>query len=253
MSGNTLNLVLAAAGIVVGGAVSYYFYRITKKERRPVYVVSGYIVVQGDEKLDIEVRYKGHEVPMVSKTVIAFWNAGREPIRRADLLENHPLTVKLPKGTKLLDGRVTATTRSEIDFACFPDERYRGLKLGFSFLNHQDGGAIEILHTSDDPWDVDIEGAIVGVDGPPMAVDPWFLNNVSSWLKIAVSVATILFGLGSIRAAGSIPGDQLWLAFSGSVLAVVGLAGLLTGLRDALRKDRWRVPTALQKVLGWPS
>src|SRR6266545_6717793 len=97
MTRGTLNLVLAAAGIVGGAVVSYYFYRISKKERRPVYVVTGHIVVRGNAELDIEVRYKQGEVPMVSRTVVALWNAGREPIRRDDLVENHPLMVKLPE------------------------------------------------------------------------------------------------------------------------------------------------------------
>ena len=114
MSGDTLNLVLAAAGIVGGAVVSYYFYRISKKEPLPVYIGGGEIVVERDTKRGIEVRYRGDEVPMVSRTVIAFWNAGREPIRRDDLVENHPLTVRLPDDSALAEPSrfsTPATTR----------------------------------------------------------------------------------------------------------------------------------------------
>ena len=116
MRGDTLNLVIAAVSIILGAAVSYYFYRISKKERAPVYVVIGHVVVQGDTERAIEVRYKGDEVPLVSRTVVALWNAGREPIRRDDLVENHPLRVKMPKGVVLLEVRVLATTKEVRSF-----------------------------------------------------------------------------------------------------------------------------------------
>jgi hypothetical protein len=81
--------------------------------------------------------------------MITFWNALREPIRRNDLLENHPLTVKLPGRARILDVRVASATRPELDFACFPDETFKQVEFGFSYLNHHDGGAVDILHTGE--------------------------------------------------------------------------------------------------------
>ena len=92
MSDTSLNLIVGVAGIVVGLVGAYAFHRLEKKERRPVYLVTGNVVVRADQQRNIEVRHRDKVVPVVTRTVITFWNAGREPIRRSDLLDNHPLT-----------------------------------------------------------------------------------------------------------------------------------------------------------------
>lgn len=72
--------------------------------------MTGNVVVRGEEEQHIEARYKEGEVPMVTRTVLVFWNAGREPIRGSDLVGKHPLTVSLPDGTYVLEASVLATT-----------------------------------------------------------------------------------------------------------------------------------------------
>jgi hypothetical protein len=245
MSGDALNLVLAAVSIVVGAAVSYYFYRISRKERLPLYVVTGEVVVRGDANRDIEVRYKGDAVLMVSRTAVALWNAGREPIRRDDLVENHPLRVRLPEDAELLEARVLVTTKPEIDFACFPDDRYTEVNLGFSFLNHHDGGAIELLHTGEDPLDVSIEGAIVGVDGPPMYVEAPLWDDASVTGRMQAGVLLLLAGLSGLAAVGFMRGTQGWLALPAGAFTGLGLSILLVILLSNLwarRMDKWRNP-----------
>jgi hypothetical protein len=252
MNGDILNLALAAAGIVGGAVVSYYFYRISRKERRPIYAVTGNEVVRGDQKRQIEVRFKGEEVPVVTRTVVAFWNAGREPIRRDDIVGSHPPLVRRPRDAQLLEARVIATTRAEIDFECLPGGWYQhGLQLGFSFLNYQDGGAIEILHTGDG-WLVDMDGAIVGVEGPPerfgsrrepLLLRPRTLVAILGALTLAVAILVsnkIVTGLVSVL---------LMLGLTLGILALswfVFPSMLVPGPRD------WRrVPKALREALGW--
>jgi hypothetical protein len=77
--------------------------------------------------------------------------------------------MKLPDKTRFLDYRLVATTRDEIDFT--PTIRPSGdVRLDFSFLNYRDGGVVEILHTGNDPFALTVEGAIVGVNGPPKRI-----------------------------------------------------------------------------------
>jgi hypothetical protein len=121
VSGDRLALLLTAAGLVASIVIGYYFYRLANKERQPVYVVTGNIVVRAYTSRDIEVRYKGLEVPVVTRTVVALWNVGREPIRRDDLVERHPLSIQLAEKASILEAEVVATTRPEIDFECDVD------------------------------------------------------------------------------------------------------------------------------------
>jgi hypothetical protein len=253
MSGDILNLVLAAVGIIGGAVVSYWFFRIAKRERLPIYVVTGNEVVRGDENLQIEVRFKGENVPVVTRTVVAFWNAGREPIRGDDIVDSHPPLVMRPHDAQLLEARVIATTRAEIDFECFPGGWHQhGLRVGFSFLNYQDGGAIEILHTGD-TWVVQMDGAIVGVDGPPR---PFELRREPKILRIVMlgSMFGILALLGVFLVVTTGPTANmpttLLIALSGLLLLGSGSAALL----DILKKPsmEWRrIPEPLREVLGW--
>ena len=179
MTRDVLNLALWAAGIVVSTAIAVFFFFLGRKEPRPVYYVSGITVVRAQPEQKIEVRFRGTDVPVVTRTVIAFWNAGRQPIRRTDIVDRHPLTVVLPDGAEVLQAQIIAMTRPDIDFLVawgepipMPDDT-ADIKthLIFSFLNHCDGATVEILHTGDNPYDVTVEGAIVGANGPPRRID----------------------------------------------------------------------------------
>jgi hypothetical protein len=120
VTGDALNVVLAVATLVLSTAIAFVLYVRARKEPRPVYVVTGNTVVRAQAERKIEVRFRDKDVPVVTRTVIAFWNAGRQPIRRADIVENHPLTIMLPDDAKVLETRVVTMTRPDIDFAIFP-------------------------------------------------------------------------------------------------------------------------------------
>ena len=229
----------------IGLAASYFFYRIAKKERRPVYVVAGNVVVRGDEKRQIEVRHREQVVPVVTRTVIAFWNAGREPIRRDDLLENHPLRVRLPDDAVLLEAGVLTRTRSEIDFACFPDDWYAAVNLGFSYLNRGDGGVVEILHTGELPFNAKIEGAIVGVDSPPKRIQTPLWDDPVGY-RWPFVIAGPAFALGVLGLVWLPEGLSMALSSLG-----LGVLALWTGL-DRWNKDKRRIPQPLRDALGPP-
>jgi len=241
VTGDSLNLLIAAATVVASLAISYYFYRMAKKERRLVYVVTGNTVVQADKKREIEVRYKGSDVPVVTRTVITFWNAGREPIRDADIVATHPLYLKLPDGAALLDFRVVAATRPEIDFTCHLDVDLPRVLLRFSHLNYRDGAAVEVLHTGSSPATATVEGAIVGVNGaPPRIQSPLWDDPVGVVLALiltALGLGVAIFGVAS----------REWFTLFWGVFVAVGTG--LTGVSN-WKKDRRRVPAHLRSTLG---
>jgi hypothetical protein len=254
MSEASLNLVIALVGIVIGAAVSYYFYRLSKKEPLPMYCLAGNVVVTSHKERDIKVQFRGKDVPVVTRTMIAFWNAGREPIRREDLRDNHPLTVKLPEGAQLLDARVLTVTRPEVDFACFPDETYRDVRLGFSFLNRHDGGIVEILHTATDPRSPIIEGAIVGVDGPPLRVeDPFFGSPRHRQVYLLSWSVALAGGLGwaSNTFLEEPTGQEIFYFLPMIILGLLGLAAMRLYWRNRKRRVE-RAPKDLREVL-WPA
>jgi transposase len=131
-------------------AISYYFYRRGKKERRPVYVVTGNPVVRTYRDREIVVLFGGSEVPVVTRTIVTFWNAGQESIRAADVVEDHRVHIEFPAGTNILDALVVEATRPEIDFACKTDSHGSRVLLSFSHLNFRDGPSCqhELRHST---------------------------------------------------------------------------------------------------------
>jgi hypothetical protein len=248
VTGDALNVVLAVATLVVSTAIAYVLYVRARREPRPVHVVTGNTVVQAYAERQIEVRYRDKDVPIVTRTVITFWNAGRQPIRRDDIVEYHPLTVVLPDGVQVLEARPIAATRPDIDFLVswgaptrMPDGTDRILTgLSFSFLNHRDGGSLEILHTGDDPFAATVEGAIVGVKGPPARVRSPLWDDPDSGLMLGLGLALSVLGLAyavAERSLGYLFGVALGAAFA------------WFGYRDWSR-DRRRVPAPLRGSLG---
>ena len=240
MTGDRLNLLIAAVTVVLSIVISYYFYRLAKKERRPVYVVTGNTVVKADEERKIEVRYKGEDVPVVTRTVVTFWNDGREPIRREDIVDRHPLIVQLPPDREILDARVVAQTRPEIDFSYVEDPFGPSIQLGFSHLNHRDGAAVEILHTGD-PFAVEVEGAIVGVNGAPTRIESPLWSDTAG----IIGPAILAF---CFAAAGIIMAITGGVAYSLFVVPVVVYMGWMSA--TAWWKDRRRLPAPLREAVG---
>jgi hypothetical protein len=240
VSDTALNVVMGVGLFIASTAIAIFLFARAKKEPRPVYYVTGNTVVRARAERKIEVRYRGKDVPLVTRTVVAFWNAGRQPIRRDDLVENHPLEILVPSNTEILEVRVVATTRPDIDFAVFPEIPSTKPQIGFSFLNHRDGGTVEILHTGSDPYAVSIEGAIVGVNGPPTPVNP------HQWSDPLGS-----YVFPGILAGGFVGGASLLLE-TNRPLAIVFLVCALVPMGYAVRswiRNRSRVPAALEEPI----
>jgi hypothetical protein len=252
MTGDSLAWALSILGVAATVAVGYLSYRLSKKEPRPVYVVAGNILVKGDPTKDIEVRYKERPVPLATSTIIGFWNAGREPIRRADLVESHPLRIILDQKSEILDARIGAVTRPDLDFRCSADTKSSSVDFDFSFLNHHDGATIEILHTCSNPFSVGIEGTIIGINGPPQRIrsplwdDPRKFSSPWFWGMMIFVLSLLGFTLVRVWQNAKGLGNTAFAA--GMTLAIVGF--LAWSAIDAWRRDGRRVPAPLRANLG---
>lgn len=226
MSGTQLTVVLTLASVVAALAISYVFYRLGTKERRPVYMKSGSrVVTAGGE---IEVLFNRLSVPRVTRTMAFFWNAGRESIRSEDIRE--PVTFRVDDGD-LLRATLLAATRPEIH----PALSVEGDTAVFSFshLDRGDGCCLEIMHTGEDLLGVSVSAVVVGVrTGPTFLASPFWDDPVGIWIGMATAVGGLAFFVGSV-VSGS------WLG------ALAGVAAIAAGPRlawSSRRRDRRYVP-----------
>lgn len=151
------DVLLAVAGVAVGAIVStsfgWFFYRRALRDPGPTYVLTGHVVVSGSlGREEIEIRFAGEVVPVVSRTLVVFWNRGRKSIRRDEVPAAHPLRIEvLDDGARVLDAAVITSTRPEIGVEARPDLYGPGVTLSFEFLDYRDGFVVEMLHTSSRP------------------------------------------------------------------------------------------------------
>jgi hypothetical protein len=247
VSTTQLTVVLTVASVAAAAAISYLFYRLGTRVRRPVYMKSGSrVVTAGGE---VAVLFNGNSVPRVTRTIAFFWNAGRESIRSEDVRE--PVTFRLEDG-ELLRATLLKVTRDEIK----PDLSVQGDTAAFSFshLDRGDGCCVEMMHTGEDVLGVTVSAVIIGVrPGLTFLASPFWDDPAGVWIGVATSVGGLAFLVGSV-VSGS------WLG------ALAGIAAVAAGPRlawSSRRRDRRYVPSefwdlpvpqnpsAARGVTGW--
>jgi hypothetical protein len=223
------------AGAVITALVAWAFHRWGTPSRRPTYVVTGNRVVAGDPKRGIEVTFRGERVPVVSRTLVAVWNDGREPIRQVDVPNSAPLTIHVDGADRILDMTIVAVTRPEIGFHARV-EPPRQVVLSFDHLDHKDGATVEILHTGPNPYRVGLTGDVIGTQGrlselvSPLWDDPGGFKG-----SFAAGCASLGFAAVAALARQFITAAGL----------VAGALALVTIALNSRKQDRRRVPNAL--------
>ncbi len=241
------SIFLAIVTFLAGVAVTWVFYRRGYRERRPSYIVTGNRVVAEDPRRGIEVTFRGEKVPVVSRTLVAVWNDGRETIRRTDVPEGAPLTISIDGANRILEARVAATTRPEIGFRTHLDPP--DVVLCFDHLDHKDGATIEILHTGPNPYNASLTGDVIGTQGQLAKIEsPLWDDPAGPRAAFSVAGSALLF------ASLAVIGGELFLAAGALSIALLFVElGYMYRMNDRRRLPNalWRdVPGGLPFILG---
>src|SRR2546427_3066211 len=158
---------LSISGILIGltGVIAaYYFYRQSVQERIPTFLIdpvrATIIDSSGPKLSDLSVLYRGKTVGDRSVTAVRvyFWNAGRMPIRKSDVLK--PIECIFSDGAEVLDYRLLRSSRNITGIRLSPglgspNDR---LAIDFDILEKDDGGAIQVIYAGP-------QGAAIHFDG----------------------------------------------------------------------------------------
>jgi hypothetical protein len=247
VSATQLTIFLTALSVIATFVASYAFYRLSTRDRKPVYMKTGSRVVSDGD--GIEVLFHGAAVPRVTRTMVFFWNAGRESIRSEDVRE--PVTLEI-EGGSLLSATILRSTRVEIRTVL--DIVDDAATLTFSHLDRGDGCCIEVMHTAPDPMGVTLSTVVVGVKtGPTFLPSPFWDDPAGVWIPAVTSVGGVVFLIGS-----AIGGS--WLgAFGGAAATILGLRLAWSSRRRDRRyvpREFWDLqipqnPNAAGGVTGW--
>jgi len=144
--------ILGLATAIAGVLAAYYFYRVSVQERVPTFLIdpitATIIDSSGPNLSDLTVLYKGKPVGQrnVAAVRIYFWNAGRMPIRREDVLK--PVQCVLRDDAEILDARVLRSSRDVTGFKIIPSANPTDNRVLFDFdiLEKDDGAAIQVIY-----------------------------------------------------------------------------------------------------------
>jgi len=181
-----LSLVLAGIGIVLT-------IKSQTRSRVAYQTRSWSLVGQPKEKSygEVKILFEDQDVPRVSVSQIALWNAGNTTIHSTDLVTTDPLAVCFEAGTRVLGARWLAVTRPVNGCSVFlKRSAIDRATLSFEFLDAGDGLLLELVHTGTNRPPT-IKGTIKGI---PAGAENWgSLKNREDSLIFRAELRSIAF------------------------------------------------------------
>lgn len=98
---------------------------------------------------EVDINFQGKSVPRLALTEVYLWNAGKQMIRRDQIVEDDPLRCEFESGDEILKAHVAAVTRTvnKLTVSVSQAAKYKAI-IDFDYLDPNDGARIELLHTS---------------------------------------------------------------------------------------------------------
>ncbi|TVL96887.1 MAG: hypothetical protein CV087_23120 [Candidatus Brocadia sp. WS118] len=166
------NNLFGVLGLVVGliGIYLAIYFKLQSVEiREPIYYrgADWVIINRGPGFIESPfkiIRSDGNEIKNdIYLTKIYFWNNGKKPIRKENILDGLNITLEDSVGT-FLDYKILKTSRDIINFQVISDSLNPQKKINFSFdiLEQFDGACIQLWIESIGYKDIKINGIIEG-------------------------------------------------------------------------------------------
>ncbi|PEF64802.1 hypothetical protein CON33_21100 [Bacillus anthracis] len=204
---------------IIGILIAILTFVLSKTKKRLVYQSKSLKIIGKDNTIipnEIEITYKGKQVPRVIKTRLIIWNSGKETVNGIDIVTDDNLKLAIDENEEIISIDILQRTRTVNKFDAFVDKTSKNKAiLTFDYLDPNDGIVLEILHT-DLKWYPRIKGTIKGL---PKGFLNWnngtsgiaynnetkmnflsFLDPNSKSSKV-FSIASMILGIGFITCA----------------------------------------------------
>ena len=164
---------LSVLGIVIGllgVGFSYYFYKLSEKEREPVFLIDPYraVIVEANSLKNFPLKVVDREGRTVEKDVTSvrfyIWNEGRETIKKADILK--PLRLIFSsQDVEVIDYKVMSSSRDDIvqPILSLESGSKNTLDVSFDILEKGDGFSAQIIFAGTPNAGIELKGTIEGV------------------------------------------------------------------------------------------
>lgn len=161
---SALSLFLALLGIVL----AIIFFIRGRRTKEPQYAIrSTNLMRDFTSRLEaLEMTYAGERISNLTATKLAFWNNGKDTIDGSDIAAADPLMVKVNDGYKILDSSVLYAKNAANQFSINYSDDGSHVLIQFDYLDADEGGVIQLLHTGKSSEDIEVCGTIKGAGKP---------------------------------------------------------------------------------------
>ncbi|MED1406965.1 hypothetical protein P4U07_30230 [Bacillus mycoides] len=148
---------------IIGILIAIVTYRKSKIGQRLVYQSSATRIIGKSRNTpeEIQIYFRGNEVPRVIKTNLVIWNSGNETIKSSHVTKEDPLRIQIEESESIISYRILKETRHTNKVNLVLDKK-NVLLFNFDYLDPNDGVRVEILHT-DDINPVVFKGTVIGM------------------------------------------------------------------------------------------
>ena len=221
---------ISVIGAVIGVLALIAAVVYAKAHGKPAFRQAGNRVVAASPADRITVQYDGEDVPYVTRTRIAFWNAGSKTLNRSDIADSYPIQFQFRgDDVKILSVGTLCFSDDANVFQVQKDKSGSRVQVSFDYLEPRQGAVIEVFHTSAE-WNAKAFGKIKGVpkgvhEVPSTEVTSSPLFSVLSGMIFASAVALLILILVLMsKFGGPIP---IRVTLIGIFIAFLGWLGII--------------------------
>ena len=168
----------------------------------------------------LKIMYDDCVIANLSTTTIAFWNNGSETIDDRDRVISNPLRISTSKTARVLNAKIIFTNNQSNHLSVETDDEGNNIYLLFDYLDKDQGGIIQVIHTGKSSRDLSITGDVKGAivqECMPFGRYPW---------AGMIGFTPLIIGLGLLMYVSifTLPLDSLFVAaFPIAVSAILPL------------------------------
>jgi hypothetical protein len=158
---------LAVAGLVlaiVSLVAAFIFYKKSLKTKEPIYIVSKISLIQNNisQMNGLEISYKDRKIENLSASKIVFWNKGTETIDNQDIIKQDPLRIECSENNHILEATVIGSNKLANQLSLEVRDSGKAAYLTFEYLDKNNGGIFQIIHTGISSNDIFFKGELKG-------------------------------------------------------------------------------------------
>lgn len=148
----------------------------------------------------LQMTYSGLPIENLTVTKILFWNGGNDTKDDQDISRVDPLKIYIKENYEILESNVLYSKNPANQFSVKTANDKSYAILNFDYLDKDEGGIVQLIHTGTSDKDIEIRGTIKGAGKPVHAKQHLFFFNIPKYRrKIFIGVYTlIILGISMI-------------------------------------------------------